>query len=223
MTSTETTTYGLGELARAADLPIGTVKYYLREGLLPQGRLRSPTRADYGPAHLERLRLLRLLREVGAVPVDRLRDLVTALADGDETGRLTLLAAGSSALAGTVAGHRADGRTRRGPGRRAGRHRRLDRCCCAGAPSGRRCAGVLETVLGWEDLGLPVRSADLAPYVEAADHVARHDVAALDDAEPTALLTQLVVGQVVYGRLLEVLRRLGEAHHSIQRYGPGTD
>ena len=97
--------FTLGELARAAEVPVGTVKYYLREGLLPEGRLRSATRADYGDTHLARLRLLRLLREVGDVPVGRLRDLVAALEDqraGSAHGRLGVLAAGSSALAGPV-------------------------------------------------------------------------------------------------------------------------
>ncbi|WP_343899112.1 hypothetical protein, partial [Nocardioides aquaticus] len=88
------------------------------------------------------------------------------------------------------------------------------------APEWAAVRSVLETVLAWERLGLPVASTDLRPYVVAADLVARHDVAALGDGDPTDLLTQLVVGQVVYGRLLEVLRRLGEAHHSLVRYGP---
>lgn len=212
----------LGELARAAEVPVGTVKYYLREGLLPEGRLRSTTRADYDETHLARLRLLRLLREVGDVPVGRLRDLVAALEDqgaGRTHRSLDVLAAGSSALAGPVPG----------PGPLADRADALageladevgwdDRL--RAAPEWAAVRAVLETVLAWERLGLPVASTDLRPYVVAADLVARHDVAALGDGDPTDLLTQLVVGQVVYGRLLEALRRLGEAHHSLRRYGP---
>ncbi len=214
--------YTLGELSRAAEVPVGTVKYYLREGLLPEGRLRSTTRADYDESHLARLRLLRLLREVGDVPVGRLRDLVAALEDqgaGSAQGRLEVLAAGSSALAGTVPG----------PGALAGRADELTTQLAAEAgwdealratTQWAAVRAVLETVLAWERLGLPVASTDLRPYVLAADLVARHEVAALGDGDATDLLTQLVVGQVVYGRLLEVLRRLGEAHHSLQRYGP---
>lgn len=215
-------TFTLGELARAAAVPVGTVKYYLREGLVPEGRLRSATRADYGTEHLARLRLLRLLREVGDVPVERLRDLVTALEEQrgtGVTGRLEVLAAGAGALAGAVTA----------PGPMAGRAEALTAELVAGAgweeslrstTAWAAVRAVLETVLAWEELGLPVGSTDLRPYVQAADLVARHDVAALGDGDPTDLLTQLVVGQVVYGRLLEVLRRLGEAHHSIRRYGP---
>ena len=34
-----------------------------------------------------------------------------------------------------------------------------------------------------------------------------------------ALLTQMVVGQVLYGRLLDVLRRIAEQHHAGVRWG----
>lgn len=51
----------MSELAREAGLPTATVKYYLREGLLPEGQRTSATQAQYGEAHVERLRLIRAL------------------------------------------------------------------------------------------------------------------------------------------------------------------
>jgi DNA-binding transcriptional MerR regulator len=59
----------MAELSERSGVPIATIKYYLREGLLPQGTPVSATRADYGEAHLRRLRLIRALIEVGEVPV----------------------------------------------------------------------------------------------------------------------------------------------------------
>ncbi|MFA9439066.1 Cd(II)/Pb(II)-responsive transcriptional regulator [Uliginosibacterium sp. sgz301328] len=52
----------IGELARAAQCTVDTVRYYEREGLLP-----APSRTDsnyrqYGPAHVERLRFIRNCR-----------------------------------------------------------------------------------------------------------------------------------------------------------------
>lgn len=207
----------LGELARQAGLPVATVKYYLREGLLPEGRLRSTTRADYGHEHLDRLRLLRLLREVGDVPVERLRALVTALEqrDGDP---IAVLAAGTDALSAP----------RRLPGPHAERADELARQlvaeggwaeCPTELAEQAELRSVLEQVLAWEDVGLPVRADDLTPYVEAADRVARHDIASMTDAEPADMLVQMVVGQVVYGRLLGALRRVAEAHHAVRRWG----
>ena len=51
----------MSELAREAGLPTATVKFYLREGLLPEGERTSATQAQYGEAHVERLRLIRAL------------------------------------------------------------------------------------------------------------------------------------------------------------------
>ena len=213
-------TLALGELANRAGVPVATVKYYLREGLLPEGVKRSATRADYGAQHLERLRLLRLLREVGDVPVDRLRALVSALESRDgET--FDVLGAGTAALVGAL--------PEAGPHSvRAGKLARelVGRGGWRGCPEGTAeqlgLRAVLEQVLTWEEVGLPVRADDLTPYVEAADAIARHDIASLRDAEPQDLLVQVVVGQVVYGELLAALRRVAEAHHAVRRWG-GAD
>ena len=57
-----------------------TLKYYLREGLLMPGRATSRTRAEYGPEHLERLRLVRALVEHGGVGIAGVRSVLGALA-----------------------------------------------------------------------------------------------------------------------------------------------
>ncbi len=224
MTSTapdERKSLGLTELARQAGMPVATVKYYLREGLLPDGVKRSATRADYGTTHLERLRLLRLLREVGDVPVERLRALVSAL-ESPSDDPFDVLGAGTEALA----------RPTPGPGPHAVRADELAEelvgrggweGCPADTAERLGLRVVLEQVLTWEEVGLPVRADDLTPYVEAADRVARHDIASMRDGEPAELLTQIVVGQVVYGELLAALRRVAEAHHAVRRWGAADD
>jgi DNA-binding transcriptional MerR regulator len=59
----------MAELSRSSGVPVATIKYYLREGLLPPGTATSATRAEYGEAHLRRLRLIRALVEIGEIPV----------------------------------------------------------------------------------------------------------------------------------------------------------
>jgi DNA-binding transcriptional MerR regulator len=59
----------MAELSRRSRVPVATIKYYLREGLLPPGTPTSATRAEYGEAHLRRLRLIRALVEIGEIPV----------------------------------------------------------------------------------------------------------------------------------------------------------
>jgi Cd(II)/Pb(II)-responsive transcriptional regulator len=65
----------IGELARAAGTQIETVRYYEREGLLPEpGRSDSNYRI-YGPSHLERLSFIRQCRALD-MNLDEIRVLL---------------------------------------------------------------------------------------------------------------------------------------------------
>ena len=52
----------IGELARRADCPVETVRYYEKEKLLPAPRRSGANYRDYGPSHLERLAFIRRCR-----------------------------------------------------------------------------------------------------------------------------------------------------------------
>ncbi len=52
----------IGELALAAQCTVETVRYYEKEGLLPAPERTAGNFRVYGPAHLERLRLIRNCR-----------------------------------------------------------------------------------------------------------------------------------------------------------------
>ena len=56
-----TTRWGIDELARRAGLPVGTVRLYLRDGLVPAGR-RVGRSMTYGVLHLNRLIRIRQLK-----------------------------------------------------------------------------------------------------------------------------------------------------------------
>jgi DNA-binding transcriptional MerR regulator len=51
----------IDELAQRADVPVDTIRYYQREGLLPSGERNGRTRR-FGPEHLERLERIRALQ-----------------------------------------------------------------------------------------------------------------------------------------------------------------
>ena len=70
----------IGDLSRLAGVPVATIKYYLREGLLPPGELTSPNQARYGDAHLRRLRLVRALIDVGGLSVTTTRRVLDHIA-----------------------------------------------------------------------------------------------------------------------------------------------
>jgi DNA-binding transcriptional MerR regulator len=71
----------ISELSRTTGVPVATVKYYLREGLLPPGRRTEVNQATYDDTHVERLRFVRVLVEVGGVPIVGVRRVLDALAD----------------------------------------------------------------------------------------------------------------------------------------------
>jgi DNA-binding transcriptional MerR regulator len=79
----------MSELSRRSGVPIPTIKYYLREGLMLPGTATAATRAEYGEPHLRRLRLIRALLEVGGLPVASIRRIIAAL--DDETVSLHVL------------------------------------------------------------------------------------------------------------------------------------
>src|SRR3954447_3217506 len=69
----------ISERSRVSGVPVATIKYYLREGLLPAGIPTSATSASYDERHVDRLNLIRALVDVGRVPIARVREVVTAL------------------------------------------------------------------------------------------------------------------------------------------------
>ena len=69
----------IAELSRLSGVPLPTIKYYLREGLLAPGRATAPNQADYSAAHLHRLTLVRTLVEVGRLPISSVRAVIAAI------------------------------------------------------------------------------------------------------------------------------------------------
>ncbi|MGW7694626.1 MerR family transcriptional regulator [Streptomyces asiaticus] len=71
----------LAELSERSGVPTATIKYYLRERLLPPGERITATQAEYGEEHLRRLRLVRSLIQVGRMPVAAAREVLAAAED----------------------------------------------------------------------------------------------------------------------------------------------
>jgi len=63
----------MGELADAAGVPVGTIKHYLREGLLPEPVKTSRNMAYYPPEFVDRIRLIKRLQEERFMPLKAIR------------------------------------------------------------------------------------------------------------------------------------------------------
>ena len=71
----------ISELSAASGVPVPTLKYYLREGLLPPGEATAVNQARYGEAHLRRLSLIRALTEIGGLPLKSVKTVVAGIDD----------------------------------------------------------------------------------------------------------------------------------------------
>lgn len=65
----------IGELARATQTQVETIRYYEREGLLPQTARTEGNYRIYGPAHAERLSFIRHCRSLD-MTLDEVRTLL---------------------------------------------------------------------------------------------------------------------------------------------------
>lgn len=97
--TTERGTVKISELSAATDVPVGTIKYYLREGLLPPGERTSRTTARYDQGHVQRLRLVRALTDAGGLGITQIKRVVAAI-DAEDPPRLDVLATAQDALVG---------------------------------------------------------------------------------------------------------------------------
>ncbi|MFJ3234871.1 MerR family transcriptional regulator [Streptomyces sp. NPDC086787] len=87
----------LAELSEHSGVSTATIKYYLREGLLPPGRQVNATTAEYDAEHVRRLRLVRAMIQVGRMPVATAREVLRHV-DDDSLGRTIRLGAALWAL-----------------------------------------------------------------------------------------------------------------------------
>ena len=74
----------IGELAKRADVPIDTVRYYEREGLIPPPIRRASGYRDYVDADVDRLRFMRRAKGLGFT-LQEIRELLslTAMSGAD--------------------------------------------------------------------------------------------------------------------------------------------
>ena len=206
----------ISELADATGYPVATIKYYLREGLLPLADKRAERLTEYDERHVSRLHLIKLLREVGNIPIEGLKRLVRA-SERTDVPIHDLFAAAAVALSPDP--------PPAGPLRPATRALADQLIADAGwthvrpdSPDRENLAATLELIAAYDTH--PRDPGEIEPYIRFADQIASYEIGHLDDAKDrVGLLEEMVIGQVVFGQVLATLRRLAEEHHSLQRFG----
>ncbi|GAA1279424.1 MerR family transcriptional regulator [Sphaerisporangium rubeum] len=204
----------ISELSATSGVPVPTIKYYLREGLLPHGTPTSATRAEYGEAHLRRLRLIRALLEVGGLSVAAIAKIVAAVED--ETVPVhTMLGTAHYALAPAVETPADDEEFGAALARVDDLIDELGWQITPDAPTRTELAWVLARL---SRLGRPADDEDLRRYAATVmELVTIHDMTKVSfDGPREAAVESLVVGTVLYGKVFDVLRRLAHESASAQ-------
>jgi DNA-binding transcriptional MerR regulator len=203
----------MAELSRITGVPVPSVKYYLREGLLPAGRRAAANQADYGDEHVARLRLIRALLDVGGLSVAAARDVLAAVDDQDLP-----LAAVFGVAQRSVS--RADLYSVRSPGRAEERVDSLvaERGWYVSADNPGRI-GAAAVVDAFLRINRPELIDLLERYAEAAEIVARADLEAVAGQGDVAGMAETVVAGTVLGdAMFAALRRMAQEHVTSQLY-----
>lgn len=198
----------ISELARRGGVPVGTVKYYLREGLVPAGEATSATQAHYDEAHLERLGLVRVLLGPGGLSVARARDVLAAVDDPTTSVHDALGVA--SAAATRSSAEEPDLAVARAHVRRWGWQVSEDSFAL------RELARALVAL---DAADVDVDESHLDVYAGAAAEVGRADVAAVPMSSQADAVRFVVLGTVLFDPVLLALRRLAQQDASGRRFG----
>ncbi len=203
----------MSELARRAGVPVGTVKYYLREGLLPAGTPTSATQAQYGEEHVERLALIRVLVGTGSLSVAAARAALQVI-DGPAPSIHEVIGTAHQAIGPQVTAEpEALERARElvdGQGWRV----------ACDSPALAQLGAALEAC---DRAGLPGMEHLVESYVAVAEQLGAIDVAAVPTTSPADAVRFVVAGTVLLEPLLLALRRLAQQDASFRRFeGPAV-
>ncbi|WP_374008378.1 MerR family transcriptional regulator [Leifsonia sp. LS-T14] len=206
----------ISELSERAGTPAATIKYYVREGLLPAGERVGGNRTLYGEEHARRLKLIRAMLEVGKLSVAAVKTVLEAL---DEPGAPVAHAfdAAQQAVSRSAVPDVA-------PPSEPALERVDDLAGRAGwADCGDNIGrGIAAQVIdAFDNAGFPLPDEYLDSYAAAARLQAEADLATVGVLPDPARMTELVVVGTVLGDTLALgLRRMAQAVVTTERSTP---
>jgi DNA-binding transcriptional MerR regulator len=204
----------ISELSQRSGVPLPTIKFYIREGLLPAGQRTAQNQADYNDEHLARLALIRALKDDAGLAIAA---ITRALRASDA----------ARAAGGDFVGTAIDAIRRPGGPELSETDPEFQRACA----DVRAVAAALKWKIDEASSALheaaralavarrsfPQASAD--PYAKAAQDLAAHEIPEgwRPDAAPNVSLHYAVLGTVLAEPLLLALRRMAHISRALQQ------
>lgn len=193
-------------LGAAAGLPVATVKYYLREGLLHPGVATSATQATYDATHVRRLLLIRALVGSVGLSLQQVRAVLQLVDDpGDDLYQTLGRAVSELPPTTEPAG---DDDPDPFPRARAA----LEALGQVYDPQYAAVAQLESALAATDAAGMPMSAERLLEYGRRMHEIAEYDLARMP-AEPHAAVEYTVLGTALYEPVILALRRL--AHQDV--------
>ena len=206
----------IGELSRRTGVTVPTLKFYLREGLLPRGAATGPTQAEYDEAHVRRVRLIRALVTVGGQSIAATRELLTGIDSGGDDLHAVLGRTQDLITAGT---ERADQERWE-----AAERRLTDLVTARGWKISRNTQpwiAAVEVVATMVAVSSTPMLDHFDDYAEAIERIAELDLAhTAEQDSPDGMVAAAVLGTVLGEALLVALRRLAHEDASARQFAP---
>ncbi|PRY37936.1 MerR family transcriptional regulator [Umezawaea tangerina] len=204
----------MAELSAESGVPVATIKYYLREGLVPPGELTSPNQAQYQARHLQRLKLVRALLDVGGLSIVDVREVVRAI--DEQAATHELLGAAQHGL--IVRKEEVDEESR------AWAMGHIEEIAAQRqwtiGPDDVYVKSLVGLLCTLRDLGHEQLIKIFPQYAECADSIAQVDLEAIGGLPtPELMVESAVVGTVLGDAVFIALRRLAQQHASRRMFG----
>lgn len=217
--------FRIGELSRRSGVAVGTIKFYLREGLIPVGVPTAKTQALYHGTHLRRLRLVRVLADVGGLSIAQIREVVEVLDSGaDEPGELAQLVSYS------IDRGRAAGAGRRTDDPQAwadsldATNAFVDWLGLEVDPDAPARHALGDALHALRTLGLADDPLVFTEHARIAYELAEIEVAVLDPVtDRSAEIEAIAVGAIVFGSAFMALRTMAQEHETRVRLDAAAD
>jgi len=199
----------MAEFSSTSGIPVATIKFYLREKLLPAGESETANQASYGAVHLNRLRLIRALIDVGGLSVVSVHSVLEAI-DSDASLPEVFKVAQHSVSAAIEPGDLEPADLTSIDALLEGWHVSPEN------PGRLAAARVLSAFRG---VGQTDERGWFARYAEAALLIAAADLDEIESRQGRAAKAEtVVVGTVLGDALISGLRRGAQEHVTFQRY-----
>ena len=198
----------ISDLAARSGVPIATIKYYLRERLLPPGSLTSATQATYDDSHVERLRLIRALVDSAGLSIAQTRRVLQSVDSPPESVH-DLLAVASEAISRPVAPGHSHERVHELMARWGWR---IDTKDCTAH------ASLAEALNALDSAGFELPESVLEDYRVHMEQIADREVANVPTDSPESAVRYVALGTVLIEPVILALRRMAQQEASARRF-----